>query len=201
MSRTDHRRFIPTRVGNSKTPPFLRELITVHPHACGELFVILAKPMTSIGSSPRVWGTLLGNTEQINDNRFIPTRVGNSSKTSIKRRISSVHPHACGELTVPILKLIVNAGSSPRVWGTRIDSPQFQFNLRFIPTRVGNSLPYIINPVHSTVHPHACGELSTDIIFSSEYPGSSPRVWGTLWIMPFFGMLNRFIPTRVGNSS
>ena len=34
-----HHRFIPTCVGNSYTPDFVLNLISVHPHVCGELII------------------------------------------------------------------------------------------------------------------------------------------------------------------
>ena len=50
-------------------------------------------------------------------------------------------------------------GSSPRVWGTLDDFNETTALLRFIPTRVGNSLLKNVVGKHGTVHPHACGEL------------------------------------------
>ena len=93
-------RFIPTPVGNSTNSGPAGQAFSVHPHACGELpFFILEKP-TYIGSSPRLWGTLvLTFADQILI-RFIPTPVGNSSSRIISMPTTTVHPHACGELLV-----------------------------------------------------------------------------------------------------
>ena len=114
--------------------------------------------------------------------------------------VSAVHPHACGELCVALLFCIFPSGSSPRVWGT----PGIVFNpvriIRFIPTRVGNSLRFYRYPVLASVHPHACGELALLFIFPAKIFGSSPRVWGTRPDVRMRYQLYRFIPTRVGNS-
>ena|GEM_PF-4718899 len=50
-------RFIPTHVGNTLNKPSKRMWRTVHPHACGEHFISISGKSTSIGSSPRMWGT------------------------------------------------------------------------------------------------------------------------------------------------
>ena len=70
---------------------------------------------------------------------FTPTHVGNSLPVQYSAVQPMVHPHACGELAVDLVKEVICDGSSPRMWGTR---PQ-----------------YVRSPKQSTVHPHACGEL------------------------------------------
>ncbi len=105
-------RFIPTHVGNtdhgirgSAQPP-------VHPHACGEHVAQLLGIPERTGSSPRMWGTRddgflkvqeerfipthVGNTNALKA-RFIPTHVGNTRAPSRLVRFPAVHPHACGE--------------------------------------------------------------------------------------------------------
>ncbi len=53
------RRFIPTHVGNAGLPKTPNGRTTVHPHACGERDGCSAGRATNIGSSPRMWGTLI----------------------------------------------------------------------------------------------------------------------------------------------
>ena len=93
--------------------------------------------------------------------------------------------------------------------------------MRFIPTRVGNTADVAaaaaIDSVHphargehvtgtrlvapcSAVHPHARGEHKTPDICALVQGGSSPRAWGTLRPARSARVLNRFIPTRVGNT-
>ena len=73
-------------------------------------------------------------------------------------------------------------GSSPRVWGTlNVPLSRCVFT-RFIPACVGNSYKHDMDLQSHPVHPRVCGELSvltTSVSFSI---GSSPRVWGTLWL-------------------
>ncbi len=50
-------RFIPTPVGNiNAISPWVGDS-TVHPHACGEHFIVCSWIMYRSGSSPRLWGT------------------------------------------------------------------------------------------------------------------------------------------------
>ena len=52
----------------------------------------------------------------------------------------AVHPHAGGEHLASALISFTSAGSSPRGWGTHPSQPLPLIILRFIPTRVGNTL-------------------------------------------------------------
>ncbi|AKB19762.1 putative CRISPR associated hypothetical protein [Methanosarcina sp. WWM596] len=136
----------------------------------------------------------------VDEIRFIPTRVGNSIAISSFSLIQSVHPHACGELITNCCFVSTSTGSSPRVWGTRSIFQLQYLPLRFIPTRVGNSLTFYIQYAPITVHPHACGELALKQLDTETLSGSSPRVWGTHQIKEWRFSNRRFIPTRVGNS-
>ena len=72
------------------------EAIPVHPHACGEHFVMAAVIELLGGSPPRMWGTRPQRLPPPAAARFTPTHVGNT------RRQYSAGP-----------------GSPPRMWGTR----------------------------------------------------------------------------------
>jgi len=52
-----HRRFIPTGVGNAFINDIDTRQVAVHPHGCGERFFLIAAASDFAGSSPRVWGT------------------------------------------------------------------------------------------------------------------------------------------------
>ena len=138
FARNHERRFIPTHVGNSvhrtATPSTLSvhphtcgelSLIilivlwsTVHPHTCGELVEPLAVPSLWIGSSPHMWGTHHGTETTYTLSRFIPTHVGNSHCVPVELEIRTVHPHTCGELRVIARYTTGLWGSSPHMWGT-----------------------------------------------------------------------------------
>ena len=111
-------RFIPTCVGNSGFGENAGHIGPVHPHVCGELYVICPCSHQLIGSSPRVWGTHPGSCRIISRWRFIPTCVGNSSPRACRSWLLAVHPHVCGELIKASAAELWDDGSSPRVWGT-----------------------------------------------------------------------------------
>ena len=91
-------RFIPTHVGNSDNPMQELVLVSVHPHACGELKFLDNAVVVGYGSSPRMWGTQHKDRNKIDSARFIPTHVGNSIISENFVIPAPVHPHACGEL-------------------------------------------------------------------------------------------------------
>jgi len=51
-----------------------------------------------------------------------------------------------------------------------------------------------------SVHPHVHGELYLEVLDRAARIGSSPRAWGTHGGEPVLDLLDRFIPTCMGNS-
>ena len=111
-----------------------------------------------------------------------------------------VHPHACGEYGCGAKLCLGLVGSSPRVWGIRAWLNTKRQDNRFIPTRVGNTENNGDLKTSATVHPHACGEYANNKAVPRHSPGSSPRVWGIQAEALSKKIINRFIPTRVGNT-
>ena len=193
-------RFIPTRVGNTSRNSESCSISAVHPHACGEYFAGAGCFAVGRGSSPRVWGILLGILDADGQHRFIPTRVGNTPDRRSRCHDTSVHPHACGEYSVMTSTRITGIGSSPRVWGIRRRTNRSAAAPRFIPTRVGNTRGWCRRARPPPVHPHACGEYDGVLSGAILSTGSSPRVWGILQRQHEAARPCRFIPTRVGNT-
>ena len=111
-------RFIPTHVGNTAIFSFCPLLPPVHPHACGEHQHCLFLFVAIVGSSPRMWGTLIIPPKRSHISRFIPTHVGNTDFPISSGSYPAVHPHACGEHPLPECQIVNIIGSSPRMWGT-----------------------------------------------------------------------------------
>ncbi len=133
-------------------------LTSVHPHACGEHLLSLFIFLFNFGSSPRLWGTSFNSSNCIYICRFIPTPVGNIYLAPGYCYHQPVHPHACGEHTWLHNSRECFCGSSPRLWGTFDSTIGGFFNIRFIPTPVGNIEAMQHRSYGKTVHPHACGE-------------------------------------------
>jgi len=113
----------------------------------------------------------------------------------------SVHPHSRGEHDLDAEQRGAVRGSPPLAWGTpvRLQGPARQ--VRFTPTRVGNTAPAQGGPRTRPVHPHSRGEHSPTTSSYRLVPGSPPLAWGTLpgWDHHRLGV--RFTPTRVGNTT
>ena len=131
--------------------------------------------------------------------RFIPTHVGNGPLRNPPACRSAVHPHACGERRSANYSGAVSAGSSPRMWGTALHDCCVQCVQRFIPTHVGNGPFASAVSAAAAVHPHACGERTSNCATATGCAGSSPRMWGTGLGKGFKLLGQRFIPTHVGN--
>ncbi len=153
------------------------------------------------GSSPRGWGTHRDRSRRDPGERFIPTRVGNTFSIMRLAHARTVHPHAGGEHRDPVVPDAAHHGSSPRGWGTHPRKVARVLAERFIPTRVGNTLSRSSSCASSAVHPHAGGEHGKQIPHNRSGRGSSPRGWGTPIGYPIPYATQRFIPTRVGNTT
>ncbi len=200
MTRASGMRFIPTRVGNTQTPNPSFEPTAVHPHAGGEHDAQRIVLRGNVGSSPRGWGTPLHRADEFTPRRFIPTRVGNTVLNADKGLCRPVHPHAGGEHPGGRRPCLPKGGSSPRGWGTRCVETRNYPRVRFIPTRVGNTILRRPSRRAAPVHPHAGGEHTARHARGVISCGSSPRGWGTQAHVRRAVLHLRFIPTRVGNT-
>ena len=73
--------------------------------------------------------------------------------------------------------------------------------LRVIPTCVGKALAHPARWQMVPGHPHVCGESFKSDLVTARESGSSPRVWGKLYLMGGNRRLLRVIPTCVGKAS
>ena len=171
-------RFIPTPVGRLSHAPPCRYRHAVHPHACGEIYILNTLLPPQFGSSPRLWGDWCARGRGVEDSRFIPTPVGRFWRGASGHCPFSVHPHACGEIASDASRRYAIRGSSPRLWGDSDGYGDMAAASRFIPTPVGRltEVSRLSRPV--TVHPHACGEIEVRIAPFELVVGSSPRLWG-----------------------
>ena len=115
-------RFIPACAGNTTDAELLFWYRTVHPRVCGEHQGSVSTPCPSIGSSPRVRGTLLIAPSIMLQFRFIPACAGNTEVWQVASQTHTVHPRVCGEHHLGNKARMQQHGSSPRVRGTRVSA-------------------------------------------------------------------------------
>ena len=192
---------IPTRVG-TRTLCIIKTLLKRdHPHACGDKGLTRRHSVSSLGSSPRVWGQVAVRDDDVVHGGIIPTRVGTSTSDDQKWQGTEDHPHACGDKAMREVTSKPFKGSSPRVWGQAGATSDCGKYLWIIPTRVGTRWIAVINQAVNEDHPHACGDKYRQMAVIRNCGGSSPRVWGQAFYNVVFFGCNRIIPTRVGTSS
>ena len=133
-------RAIPTRVGKSSSWFCAGAVMPGHPHAGGEIELVLGDLLRRFGPSPRGWGNLALTRWAVVLRRAIPTRVGKSSSPSSIGGRSAGHPHAGGEIWVKAWLVSCVFGPSPRGWGNHTQAAPHTKAARAIPTRVGKSL-------------------------------------------------------------
>ena len=173
-------RFIPACAGNSQSRPPSCRSPTVHPRVCGEQERVIDIVERDHGSSPRVRGTGCRTTRRRSFCRFIPACAGNRDRSGSRSRTGPVHPRVCGEQHPDLTGFDGRVGSSPRVRGTGCALLRPLAKRRFIPACAGNrgvcKRTWYIQPVH----PRVCGEQIFYEIDGDYFPGSSPRVRGTV---------------------
>ena len=90
---------IPACAGNTNRLAVRRPAWRDHPRVCGEHAWQCANGSTSMGSSPRVRGTLTSVGNLRNVQGIIPACAGNTKRTNISSCVNWDHPRVCGEHT------------------------------------------------------------------------------------------------------
>ena len=135
--------------------------------------------------------------------RLDPHMTFSVGNTRYNRRFTyrwPVHPHSRGEHSLYARIGRRPSGSSPLAWGTLWRHREVIAQVRFIPTRVGNTATSFSLIIRFRVHPHSRGEHQLRRLRIQRQGGSSPLAWGTLERFSTDRHKPRFIPTRVGNT-
>ncbi len=193
-------RFIPACAGNAWLRHELSEERSVHPRVCGERRKVMVRLSLSIGSSPRVRGTLGVDPIHSLCGRFIPACAGNAFQENGWFLVGTVHPRVCGERSSSLTSLDLLIGSSPRVRGTLLCLAARGGGIRFIPACAGNARYGAAVEKDETVHPRVCGERLRCFHPLLSLFGSSPRVRGTPARSSKDSVSRRFIPACAGNA-
>ena len=111
------RRIIPAGAGSTRPWPTGPRRRWDHPRGCGEHYGACMMAATSLGSSPRVRGALLGLLPPRYARGIIPAGAGSTTASWARRRSRRDHPRGCGEHCLYEFSDCLDDGSSPRVRG------------------------------------------------------------------------------------
>ncbi len=116
---------------------------------------------STVGSSPLAWGILSLHLPMHLLIRFIPTRVGYTSKFQHSERFRPVHPHSRGVYAARKLDFWEAFGSSPLAWGIPWNAAQKQGKtFGSSPLAWGIRSAVLTSTSEFAVHPHSRGVYS-----------------------------------------
>ena len=92
-------RLTPVHTGNARRVPAGSTLKQAHPRAYGERAVFIVLIFKTVGSSPRIRGTLRFIEDRINAFGLIPAHTGNALNNGGGDKHLGAHPRAYGERT------------------------------------------------------------------------------------------------------
>ena len=90
---------IPAYAGNTQLFVHVCELHGDHPRVCGEHRLIVSQVFLDLGSSPRMRGTPMPESEARARRGIIPAYAGNTKAKASKWSARRDHPRVCGEHT------------------------------------------------------------------------------------------------------
>ena len=149
---------IPALAGNTHRRSLLAHGSGDHPRACGEHIATVAVVGTAWGSSPRLRGTPGAVRPACIRRGIIPALAGNTVDGVLRLGTAGDHPRACGEHCDRQRVAARDAGSSPRLRGTRASHEHQRFRRGIIPALAGNTGQNMIDDDREGDHPRACGE-------------------------------------------
>ena len=130
------------------------------------------------GSSPRMRGKRLKETEQATGHRLIPAYAGKTPLSGARTCRTTAHPRVCGENLRALSRLQVNAGSSPRMRGKQRRRPIRLPGRGLIPAYAGKTRCRQSAGRFNPAHPRVCGENQRPCQSPVNSAGSSPRMRG-----------------------
>ena len=192
---------IPAHAGNTHSTAYPDNPWRDHPRACGEHNGEDQARILRTGSSPRMRGTLRHSRPHHLHPGIIPAHAGNTNCSRSRKSRPWDHPRACGEHLAHWFLLVDDWGSSPRMRGTRHGRHWASLQLGIIPAHAGNTAPVRGREAVAMDHPRACGEHHASHAHTRPTVGSSPRMRGTLHVVPIAEDRHGIIPAHAGNTN
>ena len=153
-----------------------------------------------LGSSPRVRGTHFNRAREGRVFGIIPACAGNTGACPSRRCAPGDHPRVCGEHPEKVQAVEADAGSSPRVRGTRQRLLVGAVLVGIIPACAGNTNSSRHRASRTRDHPRVCGEHPSLSYEDAMSLGSSPRVRGTRLVADGESVRQGIIPACAGNT-
>ena len=178
----------------------MRKKSSVHPRRRGEHRIRKSSRKIILGSSPQARGTRQICFWRRRYPRFIPAGAGNTSSSSSRSSLSSVHPRRRGEHRPDPHSRSSGSGSSPQARGTHLRELLMSSLCRFIPAGAGNTPPVSLRLSRTSVHPRRRGEHRLLDAWRHRVDGSSPQARGTQGLAHSQTYRERFIPAGAGNT-
>ena len=191
---------IPARAGNTHRGGHSKKSIRAHPRSRGEHFVLSARLLWRMGSSPLARGTQRAQHAPYHRGGLIPARAGNTADYRRGNRRARAHPRSRGEHWEMLLADIPPKGSSPLARGTRGFISIKHDATGLIPARAGNTLATSTVRNLRRAHPRSRGEHTRALPSSPTVRGSSPLARGTQTVLALVPYSAGLIPARAGNT-
>ena len=139
LNRMSVQGLIPARAGNTMRSLLALGLFRAHPRSRGEHFVLSARLLWRMGSSPLARGTPFSKTNVILVVGLIPARAGNTVSWLLVTVIWWAHPRSRGEHEFEGFAACKGRGSSPLARGTHQSRRRQLTGTGLIPARAGNT--------------------------------------------------------------
>ena len=171
-----------------------------HPRVCGEHYIDERYLELTLGSSPRMRGTLAYFRVERRYYGIIPAYAGNTCRPWTSSQRVRDHPRVCGEHHMTSIMVHLSWGSSPRMRGTPVVPPRRASPNGIIPAYAGNTLSNHACTSAGGDHPRVCGEHNRKRRNFSAIQGSSPRMRGTPIVNAKIVYKFGIIPAYAGNT-
>ena len=151
-----------------------------------------------MGSSPRMRGSPDVLLAQFQCVGIIPAHAGLTSFLSFASSRAWDHPRACGAHRSSQARRVAAAGSSPRMRGSLADAVLRVDELGIIPAHAGLTKRTWKDWLDGRDHPRACGAHAGVRAVHRVVWGSSPRMRGSLLLIPPYREEHGIIPAHAG---
>ena len=132
--------------------------------------------------------------------RIIPAYAGSTEWSYQHYPAVQDHPRVCGEHLELNERQPVSKGSSPRMRGAPLGTPDGQPGRRIIPAYAGSTVQFQAVTTDLVDHPRVCGEHLPEPTNHSQGQGSSPRMQGALPEIGSDTDAERIIPAYAGST-